>query len=149
MITAPASIPLVEESHMKIFLSGGISGCRNWQSEMIEKFRKDEVVLYNPRRKFFDVRKPRISEQQIRWEYSKLRKSDAILYWFSKDSLNPIALYELGMWGNSRTTLIFVGIEPGYGRERDVVIQTRLARPQTPIADSLEKLYSNVKKYCL
>ena len=71
-----------------------------------------------------------------------------ILYWFSRGSLNPISLYELGLHGNSQLkTKIFIGIDPEYERKLDVVIQTRLSRPEIEIVYSLDELADQIIKY--
>lgn len=84
--------------------------------------------------------------EQISWEFEKLKIADMIIFWFSRGSLNPIVLYELGMWGNSRNyTQIIIGIDEGYERRQDVIIQTTLARPEVLIVNSLEKMVEKIK----
>ena len=135
---------------VKIFLAGGISNCPDWQSEAIEHFTalsNYNFTLYNPRRENFPINDPNASEQQIVWEYNHLRDSDIILYWFARGSLNPIVLYELGMWGNSRDKTIFIGIDPEYERKHDVEIQTKLARPEIIIYDNLNHMCNVILKH--
>jgi hypothetical protein len=120
----------------KLFLAGGITGTSNWQSKIIKKLKNEEnLTIYNPRRKNFDITKKKIMEEQIVWEYKHLKEADLISFWFSKETVCPIVLYELGMWGNSRNhynkmmhNRIFIGIDPEYSRKEDVRIQTILAR---------------------
>lgn len=138
---------VVNNINTKIFLAGGISNCPNWQADAISYFSKVsefDFTLYNPRRIEFQTDDPQTAEQQIVWEYNHLRDADIILYWFSKGSLNPIVLYELGMWGNSSDKIIFVGIDPGYERTQDVIIQTALARPELNIYNNLEAMISSI-----
>ncbi len=82
--------------------------------------------------------------EQITWEHHALRASSAILFWFPRESLCPIALYELGAW--SMTPLrLFVGADGHYGRRRDVEIQTKLARPDVAThARTLSELAAEV-----
>jgi len=70
-----------------------------------------------------------------------LRDADAIVFWFSRGSLNPIVLFELGLWGLSRETPIFIGIDPEYERKQDVIIQTSLARPELDIFEDLSDIF--------
>lgn len=132
-----------------LFMAGGILNCPDWQSEMIKKLDGlKKLVIYNPRRTIFPMDDPNASEEQILWEYYKLIESDMILYWFSRGSLNPISLYELGLHGNSQLkTKIFIGIDPEYERKLDVVIQTRLSRPEIEIVYSLDELADQIIKY--
>jgi len=129
-------------NNVKLFLAGGITECEDWQSYVCEELKDiEELTIYNPRRKssVFNV------EEQISWEYSHLNNADIIFFWFSKETLNPITLYELGMWANSRNDIaILLGVDPEYKRKIDVNIQTQLAKPGTIIYDNipdmLEKL---------
>jgi len=143
-ITAPKEL---DTPGISVFLAGGISNCPDWQSEcitMIQKynFQKD-IVLYNPRRLNF-VFSLENSEIQIQWEFQHLKKADVIIFWFSEGSLNPIVLYELGMWGNSRDKQIIIGVHPRYERKEDVIIQTKLARPDIEIAYTLDEVVKNL-----
>ena len=48
-------------NRISVFLAGGITDCPDWQSEVIKYLRRYEInnkldlVVYNPRRKFFDI----------------------------------------------------------------------------------------------
>ena len=89
---------LSTKSDQTIFLSGGITGCPEWQLEIINLLKDFDIVLLNPRRKIFPIDDPNASDEQIKWEFDHLRKADAILFWFPRESICPIALYELGAW---------------------------------------------------
>ena len=78
----------------------------------------------------------------------KLKVANLIVFWFSKGSLNPIVLYELGMWGNSRAVTTVVGIDPEYERKQDVIIQTKLAKGDHQICNSLYEVSNAVKRFC-
>lgn len=116
-----------------LFLAGGITNCPDWQSNLIHKLEyemgeQENLIIYNPRRKNFPIGDQTAAEEQICWEYVMLRNSRAISFWFSCGSDNPIVLYELGMWANSRKgRQIFVGMDPDYSRRGDVILQTQLA----------------------
>lgn len=127
-----------------LFLAGGITDCPDWQSDMRSRLSTvDGLVLLNPRRANFPIGDPGAALAQITWEFEHLRKADAISFWFPKETLCPIVLYELGAWSMSQKP-IFVGVEPGYKRQQDVEIQTRLARPRVEIVYSLDALIENV-----
>ncbi len=130
-----------------IFLAGGITGCPRWQREMAERFRETELTVLNPLREEFCVEDVRTAEEQIRWEYRHLRLATAKLFWFPKETLCPISLYELGAWSRSNDPL-FVGVHPNYDRRRDVEIQTLLVRPDVIITYSEEDLANRVLAWC-
>jgi Nucleoside 2-deoxyribosyltransferase like len=128
-----------------LFLAGGITNCSDWQAEILAMLSGPALTVYNPRRKNFPIHDPNAAREQITWEYHRLKWCQGILFWFAKGSLNPIVLYELGMWGNSRLDkTIFVGCDPEYQRIQDVQIQTGLARPDIKIVYSLKDLAEQV-----
>jgi hypothetical protein len=131
----------VEET--SIFLAGGITDCPDWQQEMKDLLAGTSLTLLNPRRKDFPIGDPDAAYEQIKWEFTALRAADTILFWFPKETLCPIVLYELGAWSMTDKP-IFVGTDIEYSRRQDVLIQTLLVRPEVVIWESLEKLAMNV-----
>jgi hypothetical protein len=115
-----------------LFLAGGITNCRDWQSELIELLLPNKGTIFNPRRKEWPINNPSASEEQIKWEYKYLWQADIISFWFSKETLNPIVLYELGAHlvriksKQAGPPIIIIGIEDGYQRTQDIIIQTSL-----------------------
>jgi hypothetical protein len=139
----------IEKIHgKKLFLAGGITNCPDWQSELIEKIKDfKKLIIYNPRRKNFPIEDPNASEQQITWEYEHLRDADIIVFWFSRGSLNPIVLFELGRYGLSNNSKkIIIGLDPEYQRKQDVIIQTKLSRPDVHIVESLDEVKDEITR---
>jgi hypothetical protein len=130
-----------------LFLGGGISGCPNWQEEVILALKKPcrGLCLVNPRRTGLTLNDID-PKQQIEWEYHALRQSDAIMFWFCEETLCPITLYELGSW-NMTSRKLFVGCHPNYKRKLDVEIQTGLVRPDIKVVDSLDELVEQIIKW--
>lgn len=126
-----------------VFLAGGITGCIDWQQEMRRLLDASALVMINPRRGVYDFGDPAAAEFQIDWEFRHLRKASAILFWFAAEQLQPISLYELGSWSMTAKP-IFVGVDPSYPRRQDVILQTRLARPEVRVASSLGELAQQV-----
>lgn len=126
-----------------VFLAGGITDCPDWQTEMVELLDGSGLIVLSPRRADFPIGDPGAAEAQIAWEYRYLRRAGMISFWFPKETLCPIVLYELGAWSMTGKSLI-VGVEPGYERETDVRVQTRLTRPDVAIVDTLEELAAGV-----
>jgi hypothetical protein len=141
-VEAPEDYPS-SAAGLSLFLAGGISGCPDWQAEVVRLLAGTDLVLLNPRRGRFPIDDPREAEAQIVWEHTHLRRADAVLFWFPAETLCPIALYELGAW-NPRPKPLFVGCHPGYPRKQDVEIQTRLERPGQRVAEGLPDLVGQV-----
>lgn len=129
-----------------VFMAGGITGCPDWQSEVINHYKNgpqanSTTVLLNPRRTNFDITNPRLSEQQIAWECRHIRKADWVYFWFPKEGKCLITLYELGeAIGSGRN--VRVACHPEYERAFDVHQQLALALPELVVMSSLEELYS-------
>ena len=124
---------------VSLFLAGGITGCPDWQQEMIRKLKFTSLVLFNPRRTNFPIEDKNAARDQISWEFTYMRKATAISFWFPCETLCPIALYELGAW-SMRTKKIFVGVHPSYERRQDILIQTALVRPDVQVVSMLADL---------
>ncbi len=75
--------------------------------------------------------------RQIRWEFDHLVLADAVLFWFSFETTQPIVRYELGRWAASDKPLA-VGADPACERRFDVVQQLALARPGLTVHAELE-----------
>jgi len=135
VVVAPdrAEVPL----RPAIFLAGGISDVGDWQAEAIGRLRSVWPVIFNPRRDGFPMGDAVEGARQIRWEFEHLSLADAILFWFSFETIQPIALFELGRWASSGKPLA-VGTHPGYQRRFDVVQQLDLIRPGLTVHADLE-----------
>jgi len=128
---------VIMKPESSIFLAGGISNCPDWQSKIIPLFKDTDVTLFNPRRPFINFLSEEESSFQIEWEVKYLTLCHKILFWFPKESICPITLFELGMYSDKN---IFIGVEKGYTRSYDVKKQMELARSDIEIVDSLETL---------
>ena len=129
-----------------LFMGGGISGCPDWQAEMVKLLGSwgSDLVLINPRSAEFDVKDKARTERQIAWEYLMLRRSDGIMFWFAKETIQPIVLFELGSHLMVPGKPIFVGMHEEYSRRIDVEIQTRILRPDLEIVYSLQGLAGQI-----
>lgn len=156
--------------NIKLFLAGGITNCDDWQSKVIDKLNKfplDDLVIFNPRRKHFDTSDKNASRKQIEWEFKYLNNMDIFTMYFanSEKSTQPICLYELGRhlermkhrFPTDWEDRIIIGVEDGYSRTQDVIIQSRLAlgyyavqRHITPevYAQMIYKSYYKLKGCC-
>lgn len=125
-----------------IFMAGGISGCPPWQDWMLDRLKASSILFLNPRRDDWPD-DPAEIERQVRWEHRHLRAASALLFWFPRETLCPITLYELGCWSMTGKP-IAIGVHPEYPRALDVKLQTKLARPDLSIVPTLEDLAESV-----
>lgn len=141
-----------------VFLAGGITNCPDWQKEVISYLEEmpdtDNLILYNPRRSFFDVTDKSASSKQIQWEFNYLAKMDIFsMYFTNSDSVQPICFYELGRhlsemqrrFPETYMDRIVVSVEPGFSRETDVRIQTLLALELDKKFNTHEEVHSFFK----
>ncbi len=126
-----------------LFLAGGITGCPDWQKEMITKLQDLPLAIFNPRRTHFPQH-INVDREQIEWEYTYLRKATAVSFWFPEETLCPITLYELGAWSMSDKK-IFLGVHPNYQRIVDIKIQTALVRPDITLVQTLDELIQSIR----
>lgn len=135
----------------KIFAGGGITGCPNWQNYLVNKIhtfsvKSDSLRIFNPRRNDFNILDTDETKKQILWEHNHLELSDAIIFWFPKDTLCPITLFELGKYAKSDKHL-FVGCDPEYARRVDVIEQLALIRPGIVVANNLDSIIHEIMYY--
>ena len=142
-IEAPSDYTETDLGDTSVFLAGGITDCPDWQQEMVALLRDTDLTLLNPRRANFPAHDPNAVQTQVTWEHHALRDALVISFWFPKETLCPIVLYELGAWSMTGKPM-FVGVHPDYIRRQNVEIQTRLARPEVEIVYSLEALANQV-----
>ena len=133
-----------EDYSFSLFLAGGITNCPDWQKDMLHLLADQSILIYSPRRKNFPIHNPNAAYEQIKWEFDYLAKADVISFWFCKEIMCPIVLYELGRWANTKKK-IFVGVDPLYPRRQDVEIQLQLARPDIEIVYDINSLVDKIK----
>jgi len=130
------------KDYPSVFLAGGITGCPDWQEEVVKFLEPLPIIVYNPRREDFPIDDPMAADVQIEWEYRYLNKVDFRLFWFPKETICPIVLYELGKYANVANRCradegtggnFVVGTHRDYQRRQDVVIQTGLVYPSKNI----------------
>lgn len=89
---------------------------------------KNEIV--NPRRVGGFDRTGATAEEQIRWEFEALNKVESCIFWFPRETICPITLFELGkMLEKARhdpVITLAIGWHPEYEREFDLRVQIGL-----------------------
>jgi hypothetical protein len=157
VITAPEHYTK-RPGRKSVFLAGGITNCPDWQQEFIQAVphgpcKVDELKnldVLNPRRANFDTSIQSETTTQIEWEFDMLQKVDAIVFWFPKETVCPITLYEFGFQLGKLYTKypgadLFVGTDPEYVRRQDVIEQMSLvSRTKIKIETSLQQVAERV-----
>ncbi len=140
--------------YKSVFLAGGITNCADWQKAVVDKLSDLEVTVYNPRRANYPMDDPAAAAAQITWEYDRLHKADTVSFWFSKETLNPITLFELGAalerskpFGDTQGKPVVIGVDPEYQRKQDVEVQTKLIRPDITVCYSVEELAEQIRGF--
>lgn len=143
-INTPENEIYYNPKNVKVFLAGGITNCPNWQKETLEHledYKPNNLIVFNPRRKTFDVTDPAAAQKQIEWEYKYLNEMDIFsMYFAAGDSPQPICMYELGRhlermkarFPQDWKSRIVVSVEDGYCRAEDVKIQMSLVTGEYP-----------------
>lgn len=158
VIEAPDRIdPGMGPYSLAVFLAGGISGCPDWQAELLEMLKYTNLLIFNPRRKEwpkFDginrtLHQMAEGERQIAWEYNYLRQAGRIAFWFPRETVCPITLLEYG-YALGRLTAddgpeLYIGCHPDYARRFDVLHQWRVRGYVAPTYDSLAGLAAALK----
>ncbi len=156
-IVAPHSILPLETTSFRIFMAGGITGCSEWQQKLWVNVSGDYrltsdaemsikypmVTMYNPRRSNFDVNDATMFEDQIVWENVKLDASDLVVFWFTKDTIQPITLLELGK-ELGKGSHIIIGRDDDYERADDIELQAKLCGYKDYFYNTLEDLSTAV-----
>lgn len=132
-----------------IFLGGGISDCPDWQRYFINKLNEkvNDYIIYNPRRSDFDISDPDQSKIQIEWEHEHLEDASIIVFWFPKETLCPITLFELGKYCRDSSKHLIIGCHPEYKRRLDVVEQMKMVRPGVSVHDNLNSMVTELHYY--
>ena len=148
-VTCPETYVKENTRRFSVFLAGGITGCPDWQQQLKETplFREYPVDFLNPRQPSFDVNNPNATQNQISWEHAHFKVADAVLFWFCAETVQPITLFELGVQLSGNKPL-FIGVNPNYARKQDVILQTRLARPDVSVGiDGLAALTWQIENW--
>lgn len=129
------------QSTRSVFLAGGISNCPDWQGPAAEKISAEtDLLVINPRRNGWNMDDDETeSVKQITWEYVHLRFSEYTLFWFPKETVCPITLFELGS-ALERKTHVMIGVHPEYSRKLDIYTQVQLRDPKNVVVDDLNLL---------
>ena len=136
-----------------LFLAGGITDCPDWQSEVAEGLSTCDIEIFNPRRADFPMGDPNAGKEQIKWEFDRLDRVSDIMFWFCRETVCPIVLYEIGrhlaVWqregGCTYRSRIYIGMDPHYSRRFDVEQQSWLTGWEGTIHFTLDDLVKEIR----
>mgnify|MGYP003332922469 FL=1 len=131
LYTSPDPLP-PSFRNPSVFIAGGISNCPDWQSEIISVMNTEKFDVVNPRRNTGFDHTGAIAEAQITWEYTALARVDSCIFWFPKETLCPITLFELGKMltrAKYHDLQLAIGWHPEYQRAFDLSVQINLSDP--------------------
>lgn len=130
-----------------IFLGGTIDmgNSVDWQSQVIEALKDEDITLYNPRRKDWDSSWEQKEEnaefrKQVNWELMCLEKSDLVILYFAPESKSPISLLELGLFHKKN---MIVCCPEGFYRKGNVDIVCR--RYNIAKVESIREMIEEIK----
>jgi hypothetical protein len=113
-----------------IFIAGGISDCPDWQSDVVGMIDSTRYDVVNPRRTGGFDKTGATAEEQIGWEYAALSHVENCVFWFPKETLCPITLFELGKMleraKKDPVIKLIIGWHPEYARAFDLQVQIGL-----------------------
>lgn len=138
-------------NNIDLFIAGGISNCPDWQTDAVALLMpiiaSQSLVVANPRRSEGIPFNSPEAAYQIRWEHDALTRTSTILFWFPKESICPIALFELGAALERPNQQVFVGAEPEYERRFDIVNQFALVDSGIAVHSTLPELISDITRH--
>ena len=140
---------VIEPNELSLFVAGGISDCPDWQKDFLKILsgykELDNVIAFNPRRDNFDTSDTMNTVKQIQWEHKHLSKANVVSFWFPKETLCPITLFELGDMAYSGKR-ICVGVDTKYARKIDVIEQLALVDKSIEVVYTLADLAEQVRE---
>jgi len=144
LITAPEPLNIKGKS---VFLAGSIEQDKasQWQNEVIELLKNENISILNPRRKKWNASwKQEISnphfKEQVDWELNALEKADWIVFYFDPKTKSPVTLLELGLFAKSKK--IIICCPDGYWRKGNVDIVCQ--KYNIPTAKNIKQLIQHI-----
>jgi hypothetical protein len=97
----------------KIFLAGSIEmgKAEDWQTELINKLKDKDIIIFNPRRADWDPTWEQKKENpefynQVTWELEHLELADWIVLYLDPNTKSPITLLELGIHAQANKLIV-------------------------------------------
>lgn len=131
-----------------MFLGGAIDqgDAPDWQGYVIERLQDTRLTLLNPRRS--DWNEYATDEEvraQIHWELTAQTQSALNVYAFTTNSLAPVTMLELGVYGSRKPASCVVCMEPGF--YRSVNIEVTCAELGVTVVKSFDELIRYIRAF--
>ena len=113
----------------------------DWQEEISELLKDEDVTLFNPRRDDWDssweqtIDNPNFKEQ-VEWEMDSMVKAKKIVFYMDEKTKSPITLLELGLHAKDGKCCVYC--PDGFWRKGNVEIVCD--RYNIPMVDNIEGL---------
>jgi Nucleoside 2-deoxyribosyltransferase like len=126
VVKPPQKLSEIPADKFSIFTAGSIEmgAAEDWQLRVEKEMAKSDIVIFNPRRNFWDtgwqqtIHDPNFREQ-VEWELEAMERVDLIIMNILADTKAPISLLELGLFGRIPGKMI-VHCEEGFWRKGNV-----------------------------
>lgn len=134
-----------------IFLAGSIEmgAAENWQQKVVKSFKNYEnVVILNPRRdnrgsSWKQTKSNKHFRQQVEWELTHLESADKILFYFDPNTISPVSMLGLGLFGTDFNTYVYVACPKGFHLKGNIDIICE--RYSIPLYTSLNAAIKQIK----
>jgi len=146
-IQAPNQVPLTHGLY--VFLGGSIEMGKaiEWQKEVIETLKDENIVFLNPRRDDWNsewtqtITDPNFNEQ-VTWELKRLEESDFIVMVIDPNTISPITLLEIGL--HARSGKMIVCCPDGFFRKGNVDVTGHFYG--YPVVETLEEVIEAIRE---
>lgn len=126
-VNPPRAVQYPGHKHNIVFLSGSIEmgKAKDWQREVIEKLKDEDLIILNPRRSDWDSSWKQSLEderfvEQVNWELSGLEIADIIVVHLEPETMAPITLMEIGLYARLCPQKLIVHCPQGYWRKGNI-----------------------------
>ena len=123
------------------FLAGGST---DWRQKLTDSMTSDQfyhAIVVDPFDKNY---KPEVNTA---WEFKSMQKVDCVVFWFPKESLYPISLFELGVVCRDSLKGLIVGMDLEYAKREIIIEQLKLFRPDVNVVSSLPEVMGQMEKF--
>jgi hypothetical protein len=140
-----------------VFLGGSIEmgKASDWQDKLKNDLAQYNVVLFNPRREYWDssmvqsISNPEFNEQ-VSWELEHIELADLVVFYFDPLTQSPVTLMEVGLCaGLGKASDVIVCCPDGYFRKGNLeIVCSRYGMPILETYNSLvETLHQRLSYY--
>lgn len=148
----------VSDKRKTLFLAGSINMGKtvDWQKDLSNRLLKEftDLWIFNPRRDDWDnsweqdIKNEKFSEQ-VNWEIEHIDKATYLFFYFDKEHMSPISLYELGYVAKAKYLSPIVYCPKEYIRHGNIQIYASRDhfRLFTNYEEAVAELTNQIKKH--